>query len=186
MSRPFKVGDLVTCVNVGNNSYITQHKKYTINRVCGDDGTIRITDDQGDEGHYSVTRFQLVDADLVSLITLAYTFVGKKFTLSSSPRVKRDCDRVKVYLHRDEFNGGTVGSVNAHAMFDTLGFAVMIGTSGYECDVRHAIEAPNSKKIDLTNDYDAEVFADKVVVGCQTITKDKVVELLKTMEDLSD
>lgn len=42
-----------------------------------------------------------------------------------------------------------------------------------------------SKTIPLTDRYEAVVHADKVVVGCQTITKEKVVEILGIMNELS-
>lgn len=42
-----------------------------------------------------------------------------------------------------------------------------------------------SKKIVLNNQYEAVIYKDKVVVGCQTIPIEKVKEILKISEELS-
>ena len=44
---------------------------------------------------------------------------------------------------------------------------------------------PTNKTIKLTSDYDAVVYKDKVVVGCQTIPVEKIEEILTIVEELN-
>lgn len=182
MKKTFKLHDIVTCVNRGGNYYITEGKQYTVNDIMEDDGTIRVTDDQGDEGWYHTNRFHLVEQGLFILIAKAQSLLDKYYTHGTAMRHK--CTRIKVYLQEPDFNNGT-GSGFARDMFKELGYAVVVGDASCEFDVRNVKEVPNFKELVLTPDYTAEVYADKVIVGCQTIPYDKVVELLKTMDGLS-
>lgn len=43
---------------------------------------------------------------------------------------------------------------------------------------------PESKTIKLTDEYDATIYKNKVVVGCQTISKEKLCEVMLEMEKL--
>jgi hypothetical protein len=46
------------------------------------------------------------------------------------------------------------------------------------------IPTPTSKTIKLTDDYDVVIYKDKIEVGCQTIPKEKICEILLEMEKL--
>lgn len=183
-SKNFKVGDQVICVDIGGNFYITKGKEYRVNGIDDADGSIRVTDDDGDEAYYSSKLFTLNSEDFLTLFNRAQSLVGRTFKYNSSPAVNRKCDRVRVYLHKDEFKDGR-GSVNSRAMFDKLGFAIVVGNETSEFDIREVQGGPLFKEIPISNEYTAEVYGDKVVVGCQTVSKEKLEELLQAMNEIS-
>jgi hypothetical protein len=49
--------------------------------------------------------------------------------------------------------------------------------------MKHFISS-GTEEIQLTSEYKATIHPDKVIVGCQTITKEKVEEILKIMNEL--
>lgn len=59
----FKVGDTVRCINDGGYS-ITVGKLYTIKVIAGE--FLRVTDDLGNVGGYSYTRFELVQEPVLT------------------------------------------------------------------------------------------------------------------------
>ena len=59
----FKVGDTVRCINDGGY-HITVGKMYTIKVIAGE--FLRVTDDLGNVGGYSCTRFELVQEPVLT------------------------------------------------------------------------------------------------------------------------
>lgn len=70
-------------------------------------------------------------------------------------------------------------SIKDIPIFKKQGFAVCIVNEDFSTEVNSFLSLP--KKIKLSNDYDAQIFKDKVVVGCQVIPKEKIQEILESM-----
>jgi len=85
-------------------------------------------------------------------------------------------------LDEKEFSSG-YGSLNAKNDLIKNGFSVCIhGSNGLEYPIRTIGILPASVTKKLTDDYDVVIYRDKVEVGCQTITKETITDLLLQME----
>ena len=79
----------------------------------------------------------------------------------------------------EEATGSVAREVNK------AGWAVCLCDSDYSVCLFNAEVCPASTTIKLTKDYDAEVFADKVIVGCQTIPADTLKKVYEKMMELN-
>lgn len=180
----FEVGDNVLCVDCGENRKITTGNIYIVLQTSSDGNEIRINHDDGNGAWYYSNRFKLstsvTNSELFKSIELAQSFIGKRFTHGTTKSVG---SRVKVYLSKEEFDG--YGSLSANIEFTKRGYAVCVhGENDYEYPVHDIELVPSSITMKLTQDYDAIIYANKVEVGCQTISKSVLSELLLQMEKL--
>lgn len=185
MSDPFKQGDIVVCDNTGTNC-ISIGKEYQVIGINTSNHSIKVLNDIGVTDWYYTSRFVFPKNALLSYIARAQSYVGKGYTLKSGNK-KSQCTQVRTYLHESQFkySGGDVGSINAKDMFRELGFAVVIGNGYEEFDIRDVLDMQKCVEIVLSPQYTAMVYADKVIVGCQTISKDLIRQIYETQEGLS-
>ena len=186
MKHSIKKGDTIKCVDDGGHTHLTNGKTYTALATNGSESEVQLLDNSGVTRWYFTNRFEpLVDAksmDLFQSIEYAQTFIGKPFTYSGAKTV---ASHVKVYLSDKEF--ASYGSVNAQNEVKARGFSVCLhGENGNEYPVAQVELAPESYTMELTDDYDAVIYVDRVEVGCQTIPKAVLEELLDRMEKLAN
>lgn len=184
MTTAFKVGDKVKYIQHEKKT-LTNGKTYEVTRYDFDNVTdvpskydmVTVINDHGHPELYFRSRFELVkdSHNLESLVALAKTFLGK--TCKYDTLVPLTPDKILVYV-----DGSLVqeSSYSVIQDFNTYGYTVALKDSKKlsTVPVRGTVLSL-SHTVKLTDEYDAEVFPDKVVVGCQTITKEKIDELHK-------
>ncbi len=179
----FKTDDKVVCINNSGMDNLTMDKTYVVKRTHDDE--VYLTDDSGKTVYYYSYRFKLStgEMDLAASIALAQSFIGKPFNCGKYSVNKVIADRVVVYLPGHNFS--VYGSCRAQRELKERGFSVCLNSkNGAEYPISSVEAIPESTTIKLTDAYNATIYADRVEVGCQTITKDKLVELMKEMEKL--
>ncbi len=189
MSNTYKSGDNVTCVDRGTFNYLTEGNQYVIENTNAECDELYIRDNNKVARWFFARRFKLVTPDenkskeLLESITLAQSFIGKKIDAPQHGGKNTTASKVVVYLPGHDF--GKYGSLNAQNELTLRGFSVCITTSnGMEYPVSTVVEAKLSSTIKLTSDYDAVIYADRVEVSCQTISREKLLELVKIQDGL--
>lgn len=178
----FKPNDTVKCIDADGNVYITKNSLYTVLAVGN--GRISVRANDNEIYFYKQSLFKLQEPagmELFESISYAQSLIGKTIRYN---RTNTTVTHVKVYLSAKEFESG-YGSMNAQNDLKANGFSVCVhGTNGNEYPIRNIELVPTSTTMKLTDDYDAIIYKDKVEVGCQTITKEVLKELLAKMEEL--
>ena len=174
----YKKGDKVIAVK-NCEPWLTKGKEYIIaGENINDFDCIRI--EESDDGQKNLSffkvRFSLVPSEmpLGEQVELAQTYIGKNTT-------EGKCKSVQVCLTEKDVNERSFSCQN---YFKEHGFCVAIMGGYWSVPLPTVSLAPESKTIKLTDDYNAEVFADKVKVGCQTIPLSKLEEILTIAKTL--
>ena len=175
-----KKGDKVKCVNRGGNFNLTDGREYVVLAecvVCGDSG-ITVLNDDGNEGNFYARRFEVVvSSSLQDDIEKGKSMLGKKVQAGSITGVVEE-----VYAVLTEPKSC---SYSVEQEFKKLGYAVVLKWGVYTYGLSQVELLPDSITLRLTKDYEAKVYTDKVVVGCQTITREALDEVVKAMEKLN-
>lgn len=162
------------CVDRGPNLSLTDGKIYTI--LQSDCGQYQIEhNNKGEKSWYNVERFAEVNLSTDEKIALAESYVGKKVIYQGETIRITDWKFVKK-------NESSSVIVNENA--DKNGFCIAVQTRGRSFPVEDVTLASEIiTTVELSSSYTAEVYSDKVVVGCQTISKDKVEQIWNAMND---
>lgn len=185
MKPSYKKGDKVIFIETGYTS-MTHGKEYEITSIDDpNDGPLTLLNVVTDNGNvigFYAKRFKpsTVVPTIDELVKKAKSLVGKS-CIDSTDGDKFNPTTIKIAV--DETQAGKL-SIRSQDSFRKNGFVVALVQGGLSLPVEELILAPDSKTIELTKDYDAEVFKDKVVVGCQTIPIAKLEELLKLSKTL--
>jgi hypothetical protein len=171
--KTFKVGDKVKCVDTGDIKLLNFGEIYTVHEV----GNPFIYFSAGGAGFYP-KRFELVidENDLGAQCEKAYTLIGKN--------VKRGNTTYKI-THVFIIKKGQSSSALVNEWLETHDFCVAVGNGTQKLPVMLVDEMPPSIRVENVGDYDAEVYVDKIVVGCQTIPWDKVEEIITKHSELT-
>lgn len=161
------------CVDRGLNADLTNGKIYTILDYDTDQYEIE-QNDKGDRSWYNVERFTLVEnLTTDEKIALAESYVGKKVIYKNETIRITDWQLVK----KGE-NSSFIVNENA----DKNGFCIAVRAGGRIFPVEDVTLASEIiTNVELSSSYTAKVYADKVVVGCQTISKEKVEQIWNAM-----
>lgn len=183
----FDSGTKVRC-KLKTSTSLTFDKVYEVYECCpkgnsGDD-IIKLYDDNNDLLWYYTKNFESLDLGMQHWVDVGRTLIGKecvvgigvnaKFFNPYSLHVIVDSNIVQNYqssvINDYNKNGYSV------AVYDYI--------KGLSYPVKHVSLAPE-KAIDMRlGSYDADVFKDRVVVGCQTIPFEKIEELFNHMKSL--
>lgn len=180
-----KVGDKVKCIDNGDFFSLTVGNIYTVIRASEIDGepSIYVIKDNGSEAEYYQRRFELVSesSSLMEDIEKAKALIGKKVRDKKLCSMTGTVEDVYVLL---SLSSGTSYSLSVRDEFKKFGYAVVVKWGDYHYGLSQVEEFPTIIEVPLTSDYTAKVYSDKVVVGCQTITKetfDKVAEAFREL-----
>lgn len=174
MAKKFKTGDLVLPIEGSEaEQYFQQNPKgYQIEDHDGD-SEIYLTDDDDDENWWEESQFRLAAQNdfnhAFSLIGKTVLFEGKKFNISSVSVWS------KFYPTSDK---GILKVIKEH------GYCVMVEDEVRDLAVPFAEVSLTGNVIKLSDEYNAVIEGDNVIVGCQTIpitTIQKILDLHKTL-----
>lgn len=185
MESKYKAGDKVRCIDDGlYHSQLTIGKIYTIVEVRTEGYSIpilRIINDSGEENGYYETRFEpeVVKPTIDDLVTLGKSLIGKTCKYIYGGNAVPE----KIVVFLDEEDAGNSSFV-VKEEFEKSGFCVAIKYGGNAVPVQTLTLIKDVETIKLTDDYDAIVYKDRVEVGCQTIPRAKLEELMKVMNSL--
>jgi hypothetical protein len=173
----FNEGDKVKYISGAVKSHMTHGKIYEIVATSPSKGLVTVVRDDGRTEDFYDHRFEEVEiTDMVELIERAKTFIGKKCVSSD---VTFTPNQVIVVV--DEYSSDNY-SKEVQRVYKANGFAVALR------DNVRALTFPvnetrifihKAKTLKLTDDYDADIYPNRVVVGCQTISIEKIEELYK-------
>jgi len=172
-----KKGDKIKCVNPTTS--LTLNKVYEVLDVDYDYDPY-VTNDNGFREMYCSYRFEVVSGvpTLEEQAKDALSLLGKKVMHGTTTLV---VESITIYgvSNKPPYTNPIV-----NGYYDKHGFCVVIKGGRYAVPVDGVTLVPESKTIELTNEYDAEVFKNEVKVGCQTISIEKVKEILTIAESL--
>lgn len=168
----------VRCVDRGANAHITNGKVYT---AIGESyGQLEINPtDNGQSIYYDSTRFVDVTVNMTAdeKIALAISFVGKKVVqVGTDPKNAVKITDWKLVKKGENCSAIVEGNANDN------GYCIAVCSGGRAFpveDVYLVNELIGS--VVLNSDYTADVYSNEVKVGCQTIQKEKIEEILKLM-----
>jgi hypothetical protein len=173
-----KKGSKIKCIRP--SSGLTLNKIYEVTRLDYDNDPY-LVNDNGDNEMYYANRFEVVVLELDTLdeqIAFARTLIDKKVNGKHTSYV---ATKLEIFLSKDQ---ASKSSSSVYGYFNQHGFCVAVGCVGCIEPVTGVKLAPESTTIELTSDYQAEVFKTEVKVGCQTISIEKVKEILTIAESL--
>ncbi len=180
-----KTGDKVKCIS--KDTDVTVGNIYTVEESFGtwvaDDEAVCVRGDGGIIKPYYKRGFEVVEQiddlqKIKDLSLLAESYIGK--TVQSGGSNWR-VDGYKIFLNK-ETAAKSSASVRTH--FNNYGYCVAVSGSGRITPIESVKPVPTSKTINLNEAYDAIITKDTVRVGCQTISRAKILELYKEMESL--
>ena len=183
-TKIMKKGDKVRCVNVGSNCGLTNGKVYKVlNEYAFNDGRgtlgVDIINDKGQRELYYQYRFELVNTTLEDDIKKATSFLGKKVKFCNN-----SCPIVKFCVYTT--TPSPEASILTLTEFHKNGYVVaLFADDTCNFPVSEAELFPEMIEVPLTDDYTAKVYPDKVVVGCQTITKDTFDKVSEAFNELN-
>ncbi len=185
MKCKFNVGDKIRCINSPSHKLV-KGNTYTVERIedpdDGDIAMIYCEEFDNQDGFYA-SRFEAVTTDLsIAVLIDKAKELRNKTCIDTKDGSKFFPDKIKIYVLEEEVK---VSSGRARASFERNGFVVCLNGGGITLPVEELELSPVTITVKLTEDYDAQVYKDKVVVGCQTIPLDKLKELLKLAESLN-
>jgi hypothetical protein len=182
-----KAGDKVKCIEYdaklvvgGIYTLCEVPPKHLIDQTPG---KTLVAIDHGSEVYsYWSSSFELVhektELDTIKeLSLLAESFVGKEVTSGHGKNWK--VDSYKVFVVEES---AIKSSATVYGHFNTHGYCVAVTGAGRSVPVEQVTLVPTSKTIQLTDDYEAVISKDHVIVGCQTINRAKILELYKAMQ----
>jgi hypothetical protein len=174
MKKQFKIGDLVIPIS-GTDSeqfFLEQKEGYRVEDIS--DNEIYLFDDEADSNWWDGNEFRLAIQNnfdhAFSLIGKTVLFEGKKFKISSVSVWS------KFYPTSDK---GIQKVIKEH------GYCVMVEDEDQDIAVPFAEVSLDGNVIKLSDEYDAVIDGDNVIVGCQTIPIAKVQEILDLHKKLS-
>jgi len=180
-----KPGDKVKCIQ--KDALLEVGKEYTLTDVpngYGDPSDRKVVAvDQGNFGVYTYyeSYFEPLITDKLEIIkklcALANSYIGEIVVGSGGRKWK--VDSYEVYLLKENAAKSS-GSVYGH--FNMHGYCVAVKGGGRSIPVEEVELQPTSETIKLTDDYEAVITKDHIVVGCQTISREKLQELLKIQD----
>ena len=168
----FKIGDkVIASEDITGCGYITQNKVYEVVGVSFDD--ICIISDRNAIDVYVYYHFTLAPfkSNIDSDIDLAKSFIGKRVN-SRLTKQSFIANNFYVIVTTPEDAASQV----VKECYAKNGYCVYI-TNGYMNYIVNALDLCGSITVTLNDNHTAEVFSDKVVVGCQTFTAEKIEEL---------
>ncbi len=179
-----KVGDKVKCI-MGSHE-LTEGDIYTVVKLNSDTGDFKDKDGYVRSG-WNQSRFMVVDSkpSIDVLLSEAEKFVGKacSFINSAGVTTRFTPSSVSVFVsHRDAH----ASSSRVATYFDANGLCVALRGGTTVLPMQEVTIAKDYTTIKLTSDYNADIFKDKVIVGCQTISRALVEEILKNMKALDN
>ena len=183
MKNKFKVGDKVRAIeSVG--PLITGHE-YTVTDISKSGNCIY---SDGFDGGWFQDRFELgeqpklLDISVLNeKIQKAESMIGKKVRYKDTSAVGV-ASEYKVITDNKSFPKG-YQSVSVLDEMKNTGYCVAVKYSGLASPVDDLAE-DISKKFVLNKSYTAEIFLDKVVVGCQTIDSKVILEMAEYIKTL--
>lgn len=173
MNTKIKKGDIITPL-CSNWTYLTKGKEYTVIDIDYDTGHMSIIDDDGDDAAYLPEDFRIVYQN-PNDFEFALTLVGESFKIDGKTvNVKA----VSVWNKYYPSNNPTINKI-----VKDFGYCVVLddGNDVYALTQYNAID----NKVQISDDYTAVIEGDDVVVGCQTISIDKVKEILEIHKQLN-
>lgn len=183
-----KPGDKVRCIE--RDTLLDVGKEYTLVKVpyahtVNDNKPIVAIDHGAGYGVYSyyASLFVLVAAkdkfeNLKVLVALAESLLKTTVTTKARPL---QVTKYEIFLDRGK---AKMSSNSVLEEFDRSGFCVAVQGNQRSVPVQEVNIKPKELTTKLTNDYDAVVTKDSVQVGCQTISREKILELVKLMDSL--
>lgn len=184
-----KVGDKIKCMNnsIGITDGFTVGKTYQVKSYGGfrqgkHKKSIYVDNDAGITCECWEENFELVPTltTIDESVTYAKTLMGKKCRDDKGNIYIPD--NITVYILKD---AAQRSSILVNEYFDKHGFCVGVSMDCKTLPADTLTLVPEYETIELTEVYNAQIFKDKVIVGCQTITKEKIDELHKIMHSLS-
>jgi hypothetical protein len=175
----YKVGDKVKVKpkykdQEYRNDLVQLNKWYTVSRLDESDGTFYFRDDEGDELWAEDHWFILHGCSAHNDIDYAKSLVGKLVDVKVNGRNKQVIiDSFAVYSKHSE-----PLEEKGKKLIERDGYCVIVeDKNGYGFVLDDVKEISN--KVVLNDEYTAVVDKDNVVVGCQTISIEKIKEILK-------
>lgn len=176
MQTKFKVGDIVRCINpIGslmlNNLYTIKESDPTF----PDYNCV-----EGCSASYFPNRFQCVDNTIEGQIAKAKTFLNEKVEYySDGETTKFTPTDIQVF-----FAGSQSPKISmlVNTEVKMHGFCVALASSVKTVPVNLISKAKELVVIVGVGDYEATIHEDHVMVGCQKISKAKVLEIAKAFE----
>lgn len=178
-----KIGDKVKRLPKHHRTFFYDASAiYTITQVSNLGRTIQIVDSDGKyKDRWDADKFEVVndEPDYLRQFKEANKLIGKKGTVGGevSLTIKR------VVLVNKDTQPGQDTSQLVRDYLKTHEFCVVC-VDGDICVPFEIITIVKHKELKISDEYTAQVYKDKVVVGCQTIPIDTVKELIKLSESL--
>lgn len=180
MKPKFKVGDKVRCIDASTYATkITNGKEYEVHSVRED--IIEVRGDDHRLNEWYSRRFELIEENMETELTLARKLVGKQISFRDQPVYT--VQNVGIYLREDL---GTdrfmVRLVKDHAQ--EYGYCVYVtgetrgGNFYYPVTL---VKEFTGVTIKLNDNHDAVVTKKEIKVGCQTFTPEVIKELYNTL-----
>lgn len=176
-----KIGDKVRCIK--KDVAIVIGREYIINRIdtLNDKPTVGI---EGRPVHeYYADYFELIGSTLSieEQIILAKSYIGKTV---ASGCIKYAISKVNVVLTESEAINLGIASYYVLDDISKNGFSVVVSDVSHANPVLSVELSIEFEKVKLNDSYTAEVFKDKLVVGCQTFPISILDELVKAHKSL--
>lgn len=184
--KNFKEGDKVKCVDASSHSYLKFGEIYTITKyslVC--DNEVFVKNEKGlESGSYYQCRFAHIKPKqtIEEQLKYAKSLVGRTVKYNISKPSKSNAS-ITVESYNIIISGVSSGCVDSVVERD--GYCVYISSGVFSIPIECVTKImPDYKELKLNDQYTANVYKDKVEVGCQTFTINQVKEILKLSEDL--
>lgn len=178
-----KIGDKVKRLPQYHGSFSHDlNEIYTITQIRSRGRTICIEDSNGrDRECWDANKFELANKEpnYLEQFKEATKCIGKKGSYKDGTSSRLNIKRVVLASQNSVGDKSTL----VHDYLKDHEFCVVC-VDGAVCVPFESITVLNYEELKISDQYTAQVYKDKVVVGCQTIPIDTVKELIKLSESI--